>query len=157
VTDTIEGVAAVLYAPMADRAIQFGEPSPFPLADGAEIRLQRRRVGEVDTVWQEDDRVLWRGSLDAQEWPDITADSSQPRVPFHEPDVRALVAAQRLIGLPSVIQARTETRDGCVLVTDWTVAGMELMTTTVAPWHGMELRLRAARRCSTRRGTNSVP
>ncbi|MGJ3558884.1 hypothetical protein ACR6C2_07855 [Streptomyces sp. INA 01156] len=140
-TDMIEGVAAVLYTPMADRAVQFGEPSPFPLANGAEIRFQRCRVGEVDAVWREEDRVLWRGSLDAREWPDITADSSLLRVPFHEPDVCELVAARRLIALPSVIQARTETRDGCMLVSDWTVAGMELMTTVVAPWPGMELRI----------------
>ncbi|MFF3654909.1 hypothetical protein [Streptomyces olivochromogenes] len=139
-TDTIEGVAAVLYRPMVDRAIQFGELSSFPLVDGAEIRFQRRRVGEVEAVWRDGDRVWWRGSLDERDWPDITVDGPSLRVAFVEPDVHDLVAAWRLIGMPAIVQAWSETRDGCMLVSDWTVAGMELMTTAVAPWPGMELR-----------------
>jgi hypothetical protein len=138
VTDTIEGVTAVLYTPMADRAIQFGEPSLFPLVDGAEIRWRRARVGMVEAVWQDGDRVLWRGRLDEPAWPDVTADSS-PRIPFLEPDARPYIEARQLIGLPAVVQARTETRGGCMLVRDWTVAGMELLGAAVAPWPGMEL------------------
>ncbi|MGW0582667.1 hypothetical protein ACWD25_43645 [Streptomyces sp. NPDC002920] len=100
-------------------SVQFGELSPFPLVDGAEIRFQRRRVGLVTAVWQEREQVLWRGLLDEREWPDNTADAPL-RVPFVEPDVRTLVEARRLIGMPAVVQTRTETRNGCMLVTDWT-------------------------------------
>ncbi|MGW7546434.1 hypothetical protein ACWGKQ_35805 [Streptomyces sp. NPDC054770] len=81
--------------------------------------------------------------MDEREWPDITVDGPSLRIPFVEPDVRELVAAGRLIGMPAVLQARTGTRDGCMLVSHWTVTGMELMTSQVAPWPGMELRLRA--------------
>ncbi|MEU7323401.1 hypothetical protein ABZ682_23045 [Streptomyces griseoviridis] len=142
-TDTVEGVAVVLYTPMRDKAAQFGKPSAFPLVDGAEIRFQRRRVGVVAAVWQERGQVLWRGLLDERQWPDITAGGPPLRIPFVDPDVRALVEERHLIGLPAVVQARTATRDGCMLLEDWTVVGMELMTTQVAPWPGMELRLRA--------------
>lgn len=144
-SNRVEGVAVVLYTPMADKAVQFGEPSAFPLIDGAEIRFQRRRVGEVDTVWLDQGRVLWRGSLDERQWPDITADGGPPSVPFYEPDVQQLVAAQRLIGMPAIVQAKSGHRDGCMLISDWTIAGMELMTTAVAPWPGMELRLQSDR------------
>lgn len=143
-THDIEGIAAVLYTRMADRAVQFGELSPFPLVDGTEIRFRRRRVGYVTAVWQEGDRVLWRGALDEPEWPDITAGPAPLRTLVYEPDVSELVAARQLIGMPAIVQARSETRDGCMLVRDWTVAGMELMTPSVAPWPGLELRLQSA-------------
>ncbi|MFF7289370.1 hypothetical protein [Streptomyces griseorubiginosus] len=82
---------------------------------------------------QDGDRVLWRGSLDERQWPDTTPEGGPVRIPFVEPDVRELVAGRQLIGMPAIIQARTKTRDGCMLVEDWTGAGMELMTIAVAP------------------------
>ena len=118
----VEGVAAVLHTPMAGRGVRFGEPSLSPLAAGAEVRFRRSRVGEVVAVWQDGDRVLWRGDLD-------------------EPDVYALVDARRLIGMPSIVQARSETQHGGMVIHDWTVAGIDLMTTAVAPWPGMEISL----------------
>lgn len=145
-TDLIEGTAALLYTPMTGKTIQLGEPSPFPLADGAAVRYQRRKVGEVTDVWVEGNRVRWRGRLDEREWPDITPDNDPLRVPFYEPDVRTLVAARRLVGVPAIVQARAETRAGGTLLSGWTVAGMELNEANVAPWPGLELRLTAVDR-----------
>ncbi|MEV8547274.1 hypothetical protein [Streptomyces sp. NPDC051572] len=70
-------------------------------------------------------------------------DAPAPGGPSPGADFRGLVAAGRLVGRPAIIRSQRGTRDGCMLITDWTVNRMDLLGADVAPWPGMELRLAA--------------
>lgn len=140
-TDIVEGVAALLYTPMADKPVQFGEPYPHTLMDGAWIRMQRRRVGHVEEVWRDTDRILWRGRLYDPDEDAIRVDGTHHQVAYRRrPDVRPLIDDRRLIGMPALTQAITSRRDDGMLLTGWMISTIDLMTVAVAPWPGMELR-----------------
>lgn len=127
---TVEGVAAILRTPMPGGEVMVGTPNRELFTAGMPITLDERRVGEVNAMWLDVDRVRWIGVLDAPE-PGIRG------IP-----VRDLVAARKLVGVPA-LTADTLGREGGAQVLDqWTATSMTLLDPRSAPWTELELYLR---------------
>jgi len=128
--NTVEGIAAILRTPMPGGEVMIGTPNPELFTAGMPITRDEERVGEVHSMWLDEDRVRWLGVLDAPE-PGIRG------IP-----VRDLVEARRLVGVPA-LTADTVGREGGVQVLDqWTATSMTLLDPRSAPWADLELHLR---------------
>lgn len=138
---TVQGVAAVLHTPMRGKPVKFGVPGPFPVYEGAPVMHQRARVGVVQALWVEEDRVHWIGLMDD---PPLRYEDVPPEmtIPLPEPTARDLVSASRLVGVPALTEARTEREGEFMVLVGWTVCRMELLTTEAAPWAGLTLSVR---------------
>lgn len=139
---TLLGIAAVLHQPMRGKPVMFGDPGRFPLDEDAPIVYRRARVGEVQALWIEADRVHWIGRLDEEPFPYVEDLPADQRIPIPEPSMRHLISGGRLVGVPALTGARTERVDGCTALAGWTVSGMQLLTLDAAPWADLELNLR---------------
>lgn len=136
----VQGVAAVLHKQMQGKPAKFGAPGPLPCSEDAAIVYKRARVGEVQALWIEADRVHWIGILD-QEPPALALAPKRLTVDI-ETVVRELIGGGRLVGVPALTGARAERENGCMVLEGWTVSRMELLTPEAAPWPGLELNLR---------------
>lgn len=136
----VQGIAAVLHTPMRGKPAMFGTSGRFPFNEDAPIVYRQTRVGAVQALWIEADRVHWIGILN-QEPPALTPALQRMTVDI-EPVVREMIGGGRLVGVPALTGARAEREDGCMVLEGWTVSRMELMTPQAAPWPGLELNLR---------------
>lgn len=136
----VQGIAAVLHKPMQGKPAKFGAPGRLPCREDAEIVYRRARVGEVQALWVEGDRVHWIGILDQE--PPAPSPLLKRLTVNIEPVVREMILGGQLVGVPALTGARAEREDGCMVLEGWTVSRMELLTPQAAPWPGLELNLR---------------
>lgn len=136
----VQGVAAVLHKPMQGKPAMFGKSGRFPFHEDAPIVYRKHRVGAVQALWIEGDRVQWIGILD-QQAPAAVPTPGRMTVDI-EPVVRELIGGGRLVGVPALTGARAEREDGCMVLEGWTVSRMELMDPQAAPWPDLTLTIR---------------
>lgn len=143
---TVEGVAAILHTPMTRKPVIFGDPGPFPLYANAPVMYCGQDVGEVTTLRVEDDRLLWTGRLHPPTLsaPDPVSPLAIP-VPADRPHVELvewLIAAERLVGIPAVVEASTRHDGAFTVMSGWTVLRIDLLPAKGRPWPQLELHLR---------------
>lgn len=134
----MQGIAAVLNEPMRGRSLVFGAPDVLGLVQGTPVYYGERRAGEVTRLWVEGALLHWTGRLDA-DVPALTWAADDVTIALPEPSPADLIAAGALVGVPAIVSAHVDARDGCSVLSGWSLHRMDLMRDRL--WPEVTLRL----------------
>lgn len=141
-TRIVEGTAAVLDKPMRKRQLLFADPSPLLWTEGAPVTRNGQEVGTV-TMLRRDDRLIhWAGLLDEEPIRFANAPVDPLIVPMPELSLAELIEAGRLVGVTDLTQGEMGVKDGCTVLSQWSVASIALLDAAASPWPELTLMIR---------------